>query len=250
MEDIYEGTTTKSVFAAYAVNKVIGEIINTCTHGAEIRDRCVVCILTYCEEEAKVILAQKVSDLSKMNVNVAERREHFVDSSGVPRENIEKIRVFVKPQSRGGTPMEKAFAKAGEVAGKFIQQHPDSFPPIVINITDGYPNVPNLAADEAQKLLQLKTTDGKLLLMNVHIPEKETTHLGRIELPADDFALLTIISAKFLYSISSTLPDQMVEKAKRVGLHCKPGSRAFMFNADPKSLVKMLNFGSMSAFTR
>lgn len=250
MSDIYEGTTSKSVFAAYAVNKVIGQIIYICTNGAEVRDRCVICVLTYCEEDAKVVLVKKVSDLSKMVVNVVERRERYIDSSGVQQETIEKIREFVTPKASGGTPMEKAFLKASEIVEEFIKGHPNSFPPILINVTDGYPNIPDMAREKALKLLSLKTTDGNLLMMNVHIPEKDSTYLGRIELPNSDKDFETITSAKFLFGISSILPDQMAAKATQEDLHCKPGSKAFIFNADPKSLVRMLNFGSLVAFNR
>jgi uncharacterized protein YegL len=158
--------------------------------------------------------------------------------------------LFVEPKADGGTPMDKAFVEARQIAEKFIEQHRDSFPPIVINITDGQPDDMNLASMEAEKLVHLSTNDGNILLMNVHIPEKETTYLGRIELPQDDLTFQSNDFAKFLFRISSTLPSEILHKAARVGLSAKPNSKAFMFNAEPKSLVKMLNFGSMGAFTR
>ena len=45
--------------------------------------------------------------------------------------------VWVEPLNEGGTPMCAAMDRAGRIAHSWIQTYPQSFPPIVINLSDG-----------------------------------------------------------------------------------------------------------------
>jgi hypothetical protein len=241
MSDPY-GDSTKANFAGLAVNRVIAEIITACTAGDEIKDRCYVAVVGY-GSGVKVAFLDKVSDLAK-NPNTTTLKKKVSDGSGGLVEVDEVVRVFVNPTSSGGTPMTEAFKQAYQGVEKFISGNPDSFPPIVINITDGEPNDLNTATTEAKKLAQLKTTDGNVIIMNAHI---STASAGKVELPSNNSGFSGNKFANFLFDISTVLPENLANRAKDVGFNVQPGSRGFVFNADAETLIRILNFGSLGA---
>ena len=241
MGDPYDNST-KANFAALAVNRVIAEIITACTVGDEIKDRCYAAIVGY-GTGTNVLFLEKVSDLAK-NPNTTTVKKKVSDGAGGLVEVNEVVRVFVSPTSSGSTPMTEAFKQAYQGVEKFISGHPNSFPPIVINITDGEPNDMNTAAIEAKKLAQLKTADGNVIIMNAHIDKLSG---GKVELPSNNSGFSSNKLANFLFDISTALPETLANRAKDVGFNVQSGSRGFVFNADAETLVRILNFGSLGA---
>ena len=120
-----------------------------------------------------------------------------------------------------------------------MKQNPNSFPPTVINITDGASGDGD-PTSEANKIKQLGTSDGKVLLCNVHISDK---HATPIAFP-DSEAMLPDEFAKLLFNISVTLPEPFLPTAKNLGFTVTPNSKAFTFNADPVKLIQFLDIGT------
>lgn len=241
MSDSY-ASSTKAEFASLAVNKVISEIITACTVGDEIKDRCYVAVIGY-GASVSVLFLEKVSDLAK-NPNTTTVKRKISDGSGGLVEVDEVLRVFVKPIANGGTPMTEAFQQAYKGAEKFVSSNMSSFPPIVINVTDGEPNSFDTATVEAKKLAQLKTADGNVIVMNAHISSASG---GKIELPSNNVGFSSNKFANFLFDISTVLPGTLASRAKDVGFNVETGSRGFVFNADAETLIRLLNFGSLGA---
>lgn len=241
MSDAYAGST-RAKFAALAVNRVIAEIIASCTVGDDIRDRCYVATMGY-GANVDILFLNKVSELAA-NQNIATVKKKVSDGAGGLVEVDEVMRVFVTPTSGGSTPMAKAFQLAYEGVEKFILSNPNSFPPIIINITDGEPDDMGAATNEAMKLAQLKTSDGDVIIMNAHISSSSG---GRIELPSNDASFSSNPFASFLFNISTVLPVNLASRAKDVGFNAESGAKGFVFNADAETLVRILNFGSLGA---
>jgi hypothetical protein len=241
MSDSY-ANSNKAEFAALAVNRVIAEIITACTSGDEIKDRCYVAVVGY-GTGVNIMFLEKISELAK-NTNTVTLKKKVPDGAGGLVQIDELMRVFVNPVASGGTPMAEAFQQVYKGAEKFIANNPNSFPPIVINITDGEPNNFNTAISEAKKLMQLSTSDGKLILMNAHISAATG---GKVELPSNNSGFQGNKFAEFLFDISSALPDTLANKAKDVGFNVQPNAKGFVFNADAETLVRLLNFGSLGA---
>jgi hypothetical protein len=241
MSDVY-ASSTKAEFAALAVNRVIAEIITACTVGDEIKDRCYVAVVGY-GSNVNVLFLDKVSDLAK-NSNTTTVKKKVSDGAGGLVEVDEVVRVFVSPTANGGTPMTEAFQQAYKGVEKFVSSNPNSFPPIVINVTDGEPNNFDTAIAEAKKLSQLKTTDGDVIIMNAHI---STASAGKVELPSSNSSFSSNKFANFLFDISTVLPDTLAIRAKDVGFNSQSGSKGFVFNADAETLIRILNFGSLGA---
>jgi hypothetical protein len=145
----------------------------------------------------------------------------------------------VEPTSNGQTPMCATIKRACMMLAGFLVDHPDSFPPMVINITDGKPNDGNPESDAA-RLRQLSSTDGNVLLFNLHLSEK----LGdRIEFPSEESRLPDPF-AKLLFRMSSPLPPPLWGAASEAGLVVSPATRGFVFNGDLDSIVRALDIGT------
>jgi hypothetical protein len=126
----------------------------------------------------------------------------------------------------------------------WAQSHPESFPPIIINITDGFvtddPYDGASLTDWAKRLTGIGTQDGQALLFNVFVAPESG---GDVVFPAEPSGLPDPGSA--LFQISSTLPDPIIKNATSAGITPVPGSRGLAFNvSDSTLLVKILEIGT------
>jgi hypothetical protein len=234
-----DSSDTKADFTALAVNKVIGEVIQSCTAGDAVKDRCHIGAIGY-GTDAKLLFIDSASELAK-NDNIITVPKRLPDGAGGMIEIEHKMRLFVPSVANGSTEMGKGFKLAIDGVQKFNTHFPNSFPPIVINITDGEPNDFDHAEREAGRLTSLSTSDGSVILMNAFVSDSKGVE---IQLPANDDAFANNSFAKFLYRLSSKLPEQLVAEARNCGFDAEVGSRGFVYNASPDSLVRFLRFGT------
>jgi hypothetical protein len=238
------GETQKHVFAANVINKVIYEIRSAAQEGTEIKDRCFVVVIGY-GAETKALIAQKTSELKSKIIRVEQRKFTQKDGSQIDL----RMPIWLEPKAVNGTPMDAAFDLAFNLTSGFCSSKPESFPPIVINITDGVPNdlqhggKGERTRDAARRLLTLKTRHGELLLFNAHIGNYQ---LGPVLLP-NEKSQLNDPYAQYLFDFTSPIPKPMFKLAEMVGFSPKPGARGMVFNADADGLIKLLNFGGSKA---
>ena len=150
--------------------------------------------------------------------------------------------VWIDPKCNGGTPLCHTLTKACEVIDQWISEHPSSFPPIVINITDGEANDGD-PMPYADALKERATEDGNVLFFNCHLsstPADPFQFRGNGELMPDEFA-------RNLFNMSSLLPESMAEKARNDGQDIEPNARGMVYNADMVSLIKFLDIGTRAA---
>jgi uncharacterized protein YegL len=179
-----------------------------------------------------------VSELANKRLRVERRPRMVPDGKGGHVESTIRVPIWFDPIAGLGTPMREAFQYAGEQVASWAAAHRDSFPPIVVNITDGEPNTDPTA--EARKLSEITTRDGRALLYNIHLPGAKQTP---VKFPANASALPDKFS-KMLFEISSVLPDKAKQDLAAEGYPTEPGARGFIFNADPIALVKFLEVGT------
>ena len=141
--------------------------------------------------------------------------------------------------AEGGTPMCRAFGTAESILSNSISQHKGSFPPTVINVTDGESTDGDPTA-AAEKLRQLSTDDGPTLLFNIHLSSHQS---APIQFPDNEKGLPDQY-AKLLFRLSSALPTYMTGIAKEEGFKVSDSSRGFVFNADMISLINFLDIGT------
>lgn len=147
--------------------------------------------------------------------------------------------IWVEPIARGGTPMCAALNRAGRIAATWTTRYPETFPPIVVNLsdgeaTDGRPEV------WAQRLQSLRTSDGGLLLFNINLSAQPNVP---IVFPVDGAGMPDRLAQRLL-EMSSPLPPDMVHTARGQGLELVPGARGFAYNADMRTLALFLNVGT------
>src|SRR6266496_2698959 len=153
-----------------------------------------------------------------------------------------KFPVWFDPYWKGATPMCAALKEATKIAETWCQEHPNGFPPIVINITDGEATDGDLVA-EARKLAAVSGEDGSVLLFNIHL---SSTAGPSIELPGNGDKLPDQ-HAKQLFEASSTLTPFMVARATELGMPAEDNSRGFIFNAQPLHVIHFLDIGTRPA---
>jgi len=146
---------------------------------------------------------------------------------------------WISAQAAGATPMCKAMDLAGATIADWIADHPDSFPPIVINISDGE-STDGDPQPWSDRLRQLATSDGELLMFNVNISQAE----GESVFCPSNPELLPNTAATLLFNMSSTLPEYMVGLAQSAGHSVDAGSRGFAFNADFAAVASFLRVGT------
>jgi hypothetical protein len=241
-----ESHRKKADGVADAINRLLQNLVIKCAKSEGVRDYYQVGVIGYGSNAGPAFggsLAGKdlvpISEIADNPARVEERTKKVDDGAGGLVDQTVKFPVWFDAVAHGGTPMCAAFEQARGILESWLQQHASSFPPIVINITDGESTDGNPTA-AAETLQNLSTDDGNLLVFNVHL---SSHHASAIEFP-DDPARLPDEYARLLFSISSLLPDYMKSIARQEGYDVSDGTRGFVFNADMVSVIRFLDIGT------
>ena len=248
-----EGRRPKSEALADAINRLLQNLIIKCAKSEGIRDYYHVGVIGYggagVGSAFGGVLAGKelvpVSLLGNSPIRVEERTKRIDDSAGGLVTEVVKFPIWFEPKAHGGTPMREALEQAHHVLSKWLVSHQKSFPPIVINISDGKPSDGSPVA-AAQDLMTLSTADGETLLFNLHI---SSARMRPLEFPEGEH-LLPDEHARMLFGISSPLPEYMRHMLAAEGVNTFLTSRAFVFNADLVSVIRFLDIGTRPANLR
>ena len=233
-------TGTKAERASLAVNRILEELIIAGRAGDRIKDRCHASVIGYGERVERVV-GGMISDVASSVIEFKKIQKSIPDGAGGIVEVEVEMPIWVQPTANNGTPMHEAFERAAEIVQRWCDDNPDSFPPTVINITDGAATQPDLTADAAQKVMNLHTTDGNVLVFNIHI----ACNTHKVIFPSSPDQLVGDSLAEFLFNLSSILPNPLREMAIEVGLPADSDARCFSYNADEVTMIKILEFGSL-----
>jgi hypothetical protein len=247
-------TKQKATECALAVNRLLRETALACQKGENFSPRCYIGLIGYGGRGVRSVFAGPlanrelvlITDVAPAPIRVASVRQKIADGAGGLVETDVPFPVWVEPEADGGTPMAEALQLATRWLRTWTQQHPTSFPPVVINVTDGEPNDARDAQGAAEALRSVETQDGKVLLLNAHISKHRAKPLS---LP-DSEAAVPNDFARLLFGMSSVLPDSTRRSAEAQGFPTTPASRGFVFNADVETLVRLLTFGSQPTGAR
>jgi len=175
------------------------------------------------------------------NSDFEERQWKFHDGT----EETIQYPVWIKAVAEKDTPMCEALQKTKQILNDWILKHRESFPPIVINITDGEVTDGTIQEmiNSGNAIKALSTNDGNVLLFNVHISSSSTQVVlfpkSAREIPSDEYS-------QALFEISSPLTDFMIDKAKRISekyhsLEC--GCKCYGYDTDFEQFVAFLQIG-------
>ena len=240
---------TKAQGVAEEVNRILHKIVLQCCKGNNIYyDYFYVGVIGYGRRVGLALGGQlagqglvPISEIATKPLRVETRIKEEPDEQGGVVKLTSKFPVWFDAESDGRTPMCEALRQAKITVEDFVQAYPASFPPIVINITDG------AATDGdpepcAAELRNVASEDGNVLLFNAHISSSDAVPVqypvSESEVPDDKFAPV-------LFRMSSPLPQKMLDEAPEMQLSLRQGARGFAFNANLASITNLINIGTI-----
>lgn len=249
MEDRVPGSTTgttKADAVADIINHLLQEITIKCAKENEVRDYFHIGIIGYGATVGSALDSSfgrrdmvPLSELAVRPKRVEERQRKEDNGAGGIVEVPVKFPIWMDSVASGGTPMCQALMNANEIVANWLENHPDCYPPIVFNLTDGEatdadPRVP------AQELKNLASSNGNVLLFNIHV---SSTQALPIFCPGSE-AILPDSYAQALFDMSSIMPDSMQKIANSEGFNLSSSARGFVFNAKPLDIITFVNIGT------
>jgi hypothetical protein len=247
-ESLGSGDTVrkKAEELADVMNRTLFELTLKCAKDEGVRDYYEIGIIGYGDHVAPAFAGSltgrelvPISELGNMPARVEDRVKRVNDGAGGLVDQSIKFPIWIDPIHSGGTPMCQAFSKAKSILSSWIGSHSNSFPPIVINITDGA-STDGDPSEIAKGIASLSTGDGSVLVFNIHLSSSRAT---KIEYPSS-VAGLPDEYAQLLFNISSPLTGFMKLEAQKDGMNVTDGAKGFVFNADLVSLIKFLDIGT------
>ncbi|XVV04918.1 vWA domain-containing protein [Actinosynnema sp. CA-248983] len=248
---------SKADMLALTVNRLLGNAVLLCTKGDDrIHDYFEMGVIGYGGDITLALHGATperpvlpISEVGRNPRRLDEVMRKVPDGAGGTVQLPLTMPVWVDPVTNGNTPMVQAFDAAEQVVSAWCGLHPTSFPPIVINITDGE-STDGDPAPVAARLRSAHTVDGNALLFNVHLPALDPgkPHVPRHEVifPNSTEALPDGSAAR-LFTMSSELPGPIAEAASSAGYAVRPGARGFLYNAQPTSVIDFLDIGTRAA---
>ena len=244
---------------ADALNSTLAELVNRCMRDEGVSNYFDIGVIGYGKTSRPAFCWEgKLAGRTMVPISEVAKGARISQKKVVAEVRGQKIKEtvsvsrWIEPVAAESTPMNGALNLARLTLEDWIYGHPKSFPPIVINITDGMANDVNTEEElllTAGRLTSLQTTDGSVMLINCHITGESDDQVifpwSPMELPDEPYA-------KLLFEMSSEMPGRykgiICEMFDR-DLDKTPTIRGMAFNADAVSLVKLLDIGTRQAFT-
>jgi len=247
----------KAEFTALVINRTINELILAMSAGDKIKDRVFISIIGYGGEGGNSIADIRSDYLSAFNdrpLRTEKVKKKISDGAGGLVEIEEEMAIFLEPTcpKNGLTPMAEALDFAKQLIEGWISKKPDNPAPVIINVSDGMPYTGSNSMEDMEKtisvansIMNINTNDGNPIIFNVHLgqpPFNETKFESSESKISDN-------QGKFLFKISSKVPQAYREEARKHDFVTSEDSRGFVSNAGPETLIKFINFGSSGGGT-
>lgn len=251
------GGKRKCDMVATVLNGFLNELIVTNTVAkkdgtTEVRPRADVAVIGYEGNFVDSVLGGELYgrdfvSLPELEMNplaIETRNKKEVDETGMVIEIPIQFPIWVRAKAGGGTPMCAALRRARDLAQQWAMTHPDNYPPVIINVTDGMANDGD-PVEPAHDLCEISTTDGQALLFNVHLTHINSAPVAypasELELPNDKYALKLFGMSSFIPETSRNLLQSMLNRT------VSAGARGLIFNGDAASVRQMFVFASVPA---
>ena len=237
---------TRTTFATKAVNRVIDTIIQKNFDGKAPKNRCFISVIGY-NHKVKNLAAGYLKDLDENPRRVDKVKQKISDGAGGILEIDKSMPIWVDPITEdGATNMKGAFEMAKEIIEKWIADKPKNPAPVIINISDGVPYFNGLDLDICKEqtigvvnqIKAINTEDGKVQIFNAMIGNgtKSVFPSSLNEISTDE--------GKFLYEISTEIPESYKGAAEKNGFSYATGARGLICQCDGVELVGLIDFGS------
>lgn len=262
MDDKMAGTNDpKATMCARYIDAFFNRLLTKNAEGEVIKNRFEIFAIGYGGMEKDVSSALNGIDLNEMPISLQKLQQSSVMESRkktvtkkVPDgadgfiEKTEEVEVsvpkWIEPISDGWTPMNEALTEAYNITTNWVEEHKTSYPPIIINITDGMYNTED-PEEISEELRKLETEDGNTLFFNIHISDNATN--APISFPTRTSFSPPDDLAEKLFRMSSPLVEAMVEHGRRKDKKIDPGAVGFAYNAEFGDFIDFLDIGTRPA---
>jgi len=237
----------KSEGVADAINKLLQNLVIRCAKEDGVRDYFHVGVIGYGTTVGSAYGGSlrgrdmvPISEIANSPARIEERTKKTDDGAGGLLDQTIRFPIWFEPVANGGTPMCRAFSQARNLIQSFVSQHPDCYPPVVINITDGE-STDGSPTTAMHDLSAIQSTDGNVLLFNLML--SNNPNASPMAFPDSENALPDEY-AKLLFEAASPLTTFMRSVAAEHGFSLTDGSRGFVLNADLVLIIQALDIGT------
>ncbi len=244
----------KSEFIADAINRTITNLIVKATKGeSEPRRYYQIGVIGYGGEVGSVLgdaLGWRdlvwIDELYANPLRIEQRMKKTPDGAGGIIEVPVRFPVWFDPVANGQTPMCAALELAKNAIAQWAMEFPESYPPVVLNLTDGEANDgdPRGIAEEIRSVF---TKDGNALLLTLHVSSNE--YAGEILFP-QDIVEMPNLPSRIMFEMTSELPNNRVvqnEFRSRFGRDLGAGTKGIIYNGGIEAVINFLDIGTSTA---
>lgn len=251
---IQNKTYTNGQMATATLNNLIDSLIkNTSSDGKGPEDYCDLFVLGYGDEVTTLLPYKEPVSICELAKHPRGRIPVLVpDFDRKLRKTIQKREmrpywIEYRADSRH-TEMVKALQRAYQVVQNWLEadaRRSQSFPPIILNITDDMHTGEGNPVEIARLIRELATNDGPALLYNCHLI---STKQPRLTFPKQEQQIDAIRDeaerewAKQLFEMSSPIPPRIWRKALKFVRDLEEDARGLLYNANPSDLACFLRW--------
>lgn len=260
MEEEFRKGISRAQAVADIVNGLFDTLIMKCQKEGGIRDYFQIMVIGYGKgiDSSKVSIIWEGNLADKDWVSVSELRDNILETKTIHTTkmmpwgevpDVQTKKIWLNPFHDGLTPMYEALQLCKEKLEDWIYDFQDSFPPMVFNITDGYPtDIDDLSLIEniCSEIKSIKSNDGGTLLFNCLITNGDEFVLPNLS-DADEFEDEYHLT---LFNASSKLPHEMKHTASQVFPNKEliiGETKCVIINSTINSLINLLNVGTNTA---
>jgi hypothetical protein len=246
---------SKAQALAGAVNRMLMDLVIRATKGDGLRDYFHCGLLGFGRADQVIgpawdgPLAGRalvpVSEIGSKPLRVSASSEAGTASTEPTGTSAPRLPVWIDPRAELGQPapghhdlIMRACELSLSLLRPWVREHPTSFPPTVVLVTDGGEEGGE-PISAARELRGLTTEDGGVLLYCCHISSADSTPLlfpAEISGVPDPYAHM-------LFEMASPLPAA-IRRGSDSGLVLAESARGFAFNADITGLTRFLDIGT------
>jgi hypothetical protein len=247
-------TMPKSRAVAIAANSFIDELIYRAHRGGEIYDYYDVAVLGYSGDGVESLLSPKGEFTKPSRLAVRDvRREKLSRERLLPdgrgMMTVTEQNMWIEAKAEGSTPMQAAMGDALAMLEGWCRRKNNraSYPPTVLNITDGEASdgSEDNIREIARQIRATGTADGATLLINIHLGRCEEG--VSVAFPTSLDQLPPHRYARLLWDISSEIPIPYHDFAAQMRGSVSGTPRGMSFNCPLSDVVAMMNIGSVNS---
>ncbi len=253
MDEQMGNGSIKSEFVAEVLNQTIAETIVRCTKADGVRDYFDIGVIGYGGDRVGSAFGGElsgralipISEIESYPLRIVEREQDIDTGDDVLDRQLVKFPVWIDPIHDGGTPMRQALGIIGETVAEWCDDHPSSYPPTVVHVTDGQ-STDGDPEEIAEAIKGISTDDGDVLLFNLHVDQESG---DAIVFPSSEDELPDEYS-KLLFRMSSMIPSHLVPIAQGMGYDVTEESRFFAYKAGVDFIGHFFEIGTRASQLR